>query len=196
MYEFDAPDTLETIRIISEAWLAAEHDPSHPSYQALAGYVSERFAELWGDGGVDSYSFHLVQGTPYASSDDMFQDISDNRHLKVFAGGSPFAEGHPFSKIAPGIGHPWTVSHAFRAVHDLDGHFGAIGREHYPFETVIGEYRAFKRESMHCPTDGLAALLSESIGQLAVHQTTGDYVKEQQAVIMSLPADLLVELIT
>lgn len=112
-------------------WYAeAQSNPNDPavraSYDALANDTKKQFDFLQKQG-VKIVVDPEVRGPagPYATVDDMFRDIKDNKTLKV--GPTTEDQAHPMPQMNEVAAHdangvPMTVNDMFRAVHDYFGH--------------------------------------------------------------------------
>ena len=131
--EYEAMKDAPTDRKVQEAYEVLAHE-TEMQYNAVIdkGYK----LELW-DG----------KGEPYANSAELLKDISDNKHMYVFATEGGFGE-EPITDLQRDQnamlrktgykdvkGKPLLVNDLFRFVHDFFGHselgnsFGAIGEE-------------------------------------------------------------------
>ena len=137
-------------RRIGDAFEEMEHRPQDPevidSYNQLAHESLMQYQKLL-DSGVE-FEYWRGRGEPYRSSQEMVDDVVNNRRLKVLATEGNFgqdaitpeqlAENPLLAKtkyIDPETGRPLLVNDVFRAVHDYFGHasegtgFGSIGEE-------------------------------------------------------------------
>lgn len=95
------------------------------------------------------------EGQPYADSEEMCNDLRENRHLYFFTGGEP----HPL------LNYRWsttgyTGNEMLRAIHDVFGH----AAEGYGFG-ARGEENAWIHHSMMFTPDAQKALTTETRGQ-------------------------------
>jgi hypothetical protein len=111
---------------ISDAYDAMVSNPDDPkvksAYAALGREVDAQFKTL-------PVKVEFTSTDPYKSSQEMFDDVDNNNHLKVFTGGDP----NPLLGTKDAIGI--SLNDKFRAVHDYYGHsmvrhqFGPSGEE-------------------------------------------------------------------
>lgn len=103
----------------------------------------------------------FVESDPYKTSLEMFNDINENKRLKVFTGG----EYHPNLK---------GINKIFRAVHDVFGHY-----INYNNFAPSGEYRAYKHHQQMFSPLASVALFTESIGQVCYYSVNKKYAKQK-----------------
>jgi len=166
--EFD----IERARKIAQAYEDMLHDPTHPevkrSYDALVDETMAQYRALKDAG----YEFKFNADDPYALSPSMgYADVVNNGRLTVFPTetGGFGSSVHDQSGIQPlliGVGRVGdlpnaTANDAFRAVHDMYGHFGPGN----PFFRGPGEERAwYAHQKMYSP-EALPAMTNETRGQ-------------------------------
>lgn len=143
------------------------------SYSAFIAETWQQYTALL----RNDWVFPLSTVEPYATSRDMFKDMSENR-LFVYTGGQNFALDNPMARYAGGL----RANEAFRAVHDVNGH----GTTRAPFETLEGELEAYLTHKAWYSDVALPALFSETIGQLAYHHVHGVFVPIQAAKIVEV----------
>jgi len=167
-----------TIDQISDALLAAKHEPNHPSYTAFVAETIEQFKALRADG----FTFTTYDDTDgaYAGSQEMFNDLAANKHLSVYNAGSPMAENHPLAAMVLEFGI--TVNVMFRAVHDINGHLATMS----PFETFEGELAAYRNHSIRYSGLAQSALYGETIAQLCHYYSRGSFVPVQTCAILPI----------
>lgn len=152
---------------LADAYERKAHAPDNfyvrGAYAALKEEVSAQlsYAYLMGFrfNGTDQ------EGYPYNGSDDVFRALDADRSLYVFTGGDLPAD-HPLSEPFPWadrmFGLP-TFNDAFRAVHDLFGHY--LGGRHS--FGAIGELRAWRVHYRMMTIEARAALTAETLAQNA-----------------------------
>jgi hypothetical protein len=166
--EFD----IERARKIAQAYEDMLHDPTNPavkrSYDALVDETMAQYRALKDAG----YEFKFNADDPYALSPSMgYADVVNNGRLTVFPTetGGFGSSVHDQSALQPlliGVGRVGdlpnaTANDAFRAVHDMYGHFGPGN----PFFRGPGEERAwFAHQKMYSP-EALPAMTNETRGQ-------------------------------
>lgn len=138
------------------------------SYDALWRVIEDQYEFLKSKGYrmevVDSPDIQSVYNTP----EEMFDDITNNKRLKINATNAEQANLPAGQKpVVEGQAHPiWTnhQNNVFRFVHDLLGH-GATRRG---FD-LPGEETAFRAHAMTMPKEAMPALVSETRGQTATY---------------------------
>lgn len=139
----------EVSKKIADEYEAMEHNPNDPevkeAYESMATETLEQYDALNAAG----YKVEIYEGDgePYANSQEMLKDLSENKHLYVFSTETGFGqEGITAEQRAENPllaeteytdinGKPLLVNDVFRFVHDAIGHgergngFGAIGEE-------------------------------------------------------------------
>ena len=105
---------------------------------------------------------------PYASPAEMFADVEENRHISVLSTES--TGGHPyFSNLE---------NDAFRAVHDVFGHFAAQrGFDRH------GEEAAYRRHALMFTPLARLAMATETRGQNAALQVRGEFAPEKLIIL-------------
>jgi len=174
----DTKQFVDQLPAIAAEYNAAPHTPEHASYRAFVADTVRQFDTLVrGD-----WRFELSD-LEYPNSADMFADM-DRHRLVVFPGGS-LADGNPLGgRLYKRTSRycRWTVNEMFRAVHDVLGH----GPGRHPFETLEGEIHAYLNHKVLYSRDAWPALFGETVGQLAVHHVTGQFVAEQECKIIGV----------
>lgn len=143
--------------------IAAIYDsyPTHPHDQstALAYYtlkqeIRRQFVFASRQWGIQFLPYPH-SGQPYANSQEMCEDVANNKRLFVFEGG----DEHPSMDVyCPSTGLSYNVM--FRAIHDLFGH----AAEGYQFGPR-GEHNAWIHHSMMFSHQAQKALTTETRGQ-------------------------------
>jgi hypothetical protein len=165
-------------------------DPeTHQAYSALGREIQAQWDHAPRGMGIH-FEPWTQEGQPYNNSQEMMQDVGQNRHLYFFTGGEP----HPFLG-APGP-DGLSLNDKFRAVHDLFGH----AAEGYQFGPR-GEENAWLKHSQMFSPQAQRAMTSETRGQNSwvnfgrhnYHPQTGEYLNvpaperpyaEQKAVLL------------
>ena len=165
--ELGLPDTQETsvkkidpklAQEIKDAYDALPVDDSKnpevkAAYEKAANEIDKQFNYLTKDLGID---VEFIKDDPYKNSEEMFEDIINNKRLKVYQGGEP----HPFlgesSKDASGF----TANEKLRAVHDYFGHF--VNRNQFG---KVGEEAAWVDHSKMFSPEAQRAISTETRGQ-------------------------------
>jgi len=134
---------------IADAYEAMEDNPNAPevkeAYEAMAKETMDQYQYM-----IDSgYTLEMYQGEgdPYANSQEMIADLTDNKHLFIFSTEQGFGtEGISDKQRSENVmlgdagvkdknGNPMLINDVFRGVHDFFGHsergnsFGAKGEE-------------------------------------------------------------------
>jgi hypothetical protein len=134
-----------------------EDDSANPevqsAYNDAVKEINEQYDYLTKELGI---KVEFVEEDPYPDSASMFEDIVNNKKMRVYKGGEP----HPFlgesSRDANGV----TANEKLRAVHDYFGHF--VNRNEFG---KIGEERAWVDHSKMFSPNAQRALTTETRGQ-------------------------------
>jgi hypothetical protein len=132
---------------ISDAFIAMQHEPNNPqvkkAYEALAKETLEQYKAFLEAG----YRVEINNEEPYANSQEMIDDLRNNKRIKIFSTESGFGDNpitpkqrkeNPLLKesgFKDVNGQPLLINDAFRAIHDFFGHaelgnsFGFKGEE-------------------------------------------------------------------
>ena len=149
-YEKAAPVTSvneERAKRIAQAFDEMVADPNNPevkaAYEAMAKETLDQFQAILDQG----YTVEINNTEPYANSQEMIDDLRDNRRMKIFSTEFGFGDEaitpqqrkeNPLlrdSGFKDANGQTLLVNDVFRFVHDFFGHaklgngFGAIGEE-------------------------------------------------------------------
>lgn len=141
----------DNARRIADAYAQMKSDPSDTkvkaAYSALGKEVDSQFKTL-------PVKIEFTKDDPYKSSKEMFDDVEQNKRLKVFTGGAE----HPLlgQKDKDGI----SLNDKFRAVHDYYGH-AMFGHQFGP----NGEESAWVEHSKMFTPLAQKALTTETRGQ-------------------------------
>lgn len=166
--EFDE----ENAKRIAEAFEAMKHDPADPatrrSYDAMIQETLDQYKSLK-DAGIDIEFIPDGMGDPYARSPALgYKDLIENGHLWVFPTDQGFGTlnavaDNPLLQRVGKVGNldNATANDAFRAVHDLYGHFGPGN----PFFRHKGEERAWINHSQMYSPEARGAMTTETRGQ-------------------------------
>lgn len=134
---------------IADAYEQMQHNPNDPevikSYQEFAKEVNQQYNSL-------PVKVEFTPQNPYKTSQEMFQDIDQNKRLKIYKSGTPE------SGINPMIGNDLT--NKFRAVHDYYGHY--VNRNSF---NAQGEYQAWVDHSKMFSPLAQKAMTTETLGQ-------------------------------
>jgi len=146
---FEGTRTLDKARAkrISDAFDAMKHSPNDPevaaAYEALAKETIDQYNAFLDAG----YTVEINNEEPYANSQEMIDDLRNNKRIKIFSTESGFGETpitakqrkeNPLlatTKFKDVNGEPMLINDLFRAVHDFYGHaelgnsFGPLGEE-------------------------------------------------------------------
>ena len=132
---------------ISDAFIAMKHDPQNPevraAYDALVKETIDQYRAFIDAG----YQIEINNEEPYANSQEMIDDLRNNKRIKIFStesgyGDNPITEEqraeNPLlsrTEFVDVNGVPLLANDVFRAIHDFFGHaelgnsFGAKGEE-------------------------------------------------------------------
>lgn len=123
------------------------------AYNKAVEEIDKQFQYLTKDLGI---KVEFIKDDPYKNSEEMFEDVINNKRLKVYQGGEP----HPFlgesSKDASGF----TANEKLRAVHDYFGHF--VNRNQFG---KVGEEAAWVDHSKMFSPEAQRAVSTETRGQ-------------------------------
>ncbi len=166
----------------------ANHEPQHASYSAFIAETLAQFDYLY----KRDWTFETVIHPPYANSASMFADCT-RKHLYIYTGGN-LKRDNPMGNLADfliteyGRVRNITVNEAFRAVHDVFGHYNGLmtglRKEPFhtsmlPFETFEGELEAYRNHARMYSAESIPALYSETIGQLCHYYAGYGFVSPQ-----------------
>lgn len=173
-YDHPAPRVMDD-RAAAYAYAALEHRPGHrrvlASYEALINETVAQYVHMTSGTGL-GVLFHSGR-LDYGCSADMFADLERGRlHTRLsYADGLP--ADHPMALLTPwgtvdadGIYRQLSFNDLFRAVHDVNGHYGAADAPHYSFGPN-GERSAWLRHRATYSPAALPALWCETRGQSA-----------------------------
>ncbi len=132
---------------LAQAFIDMKHNPNDPevkaSYEALAKETLDQYQAFLDAG----YTIEINNEEPYASSQDMIEDLRNNKRIKIFSTESGFGskkitkkqrQDNPLlakTDFKDVNGKPLLVNDVFRAIHDFFGHaelgnsFGPKGEE-------------------------------------------------------------------
>jgi hypothetical protein len=147
--DFKGTRELDKVRAkrISDAFAAMKHSPNDPkvreAYNALAKETLDQYKAFLDAG----YVVEINNEEPYANSQEMIDDLRNNKRIKIFSTESGFGDNpitdkqrreNPLlatSEFKDTNGNTLLVNDLFRAVHDFFGHaelgnsFGPLGEE-------------------------------------------------------------------
>ena len=164
----------ERARLIAAAYDMMPNDPQNPAvkaaYDAMIEETLGQYKALK-DSGISFEFLKEGQPDPYSKSPALgYQDLVENGRLIVFPTDFGFgtdsafdAAANPLLKRVGRIGdkEDAVANDAFRAVHDIFGHFGSGN----PFFRRQGEERAFLEHSRMYSPEAKGAMTSETRGQ-------------------------------
>jgi hypothetical protein len=167
------PFSEDRARYIAAAYDQMRHDPSNPAvrraYDAMISETMDQYNALR-NSGIDFRFIPEGMADPYAASPALgYQDLVENGRLWVFPTDQGFGTlgadvaDNPLLRRVGRVGdlQDATANDAFRAVHDVFGHFGPGN----PFFRRQGEERAFlEHQRMYTP-EARGAMTSETRGQ-------------------------------
>jgi hypothetical protein len=156
---------------ISDAFDAMKHSPNDPqvraAYNALAKETIAQYQAFLDAG----YVVEINNQEPYANSQEMIDDLRNNKRIKIFSTESGFGDTpitakqrkeNPLlakTKFTDVNGQPMLVNDLFRAVHDFFGHaelgnsFGPLGEEN-AWNVHARMYSPLARRAMTTETRG------------------------------------------
>jgi GNAT superfamily N-acetyltransferase len=157
---------------ISDAFDAMKHDPNNPevraAYEALAKETLEQYKEFAAAG----YKVEINNNEPYANSQEMIDDLRNNKRMKIFSTESGFGETKITDKqrkenpllrdsgIKDVNGKPLLINDVFRAIHDFYGH-AELGNSFGP----KGEENAWNIHARMYSPEARKAVTTETRGQ-------------------------------
>jgi hypothetical protein len=165
--ELGLPDTEKTSvkkvdpelsKRIKDAYDALPVDDSNnpevkAAYEKAAKEIDKQFEYLTKDLGI---KVEFIKDDPYKNSDEMFEDVINNKRLKVYQGGEP----HPFLGESTIDANGFTANEKLRAIHDYFGHF--VNRNQFG---KIGEEAAWVDHSKMFSPEAQRAITTETRGQ-------------------------------
>lgn len=157
---------------ISDAFDAMKHDPNNPevkaAYEALAKETLEQYKEFAAAG----YKVEINNNEPYANSQEMIDDLRNNKRMKIFSTESGFGDTKITDKqrkenpllrdsgIKDVNGKPLLINDVFRAIHDFYGH-AELGNSFGP----KGEENAWNVHARMFSPEARKAMTTETRGQ-------------------------------
>ncbi len=123
------------------------------AYNKAIQEIDKQFEYLTKDLGI---KVEFIKDDPYPNSDAMFEDVVNNKRLKIFQGGEP----HPFLGESSKDQNGFTANEKLRAVHDYFGHF--VNRNQFG---KVGEEAAWVDHSKMFSPEAQRAVSTETRGQ-------------------------------
>lgn len=140
-------------------------DNALPSFRAMAVETLQQLDALQAAG----FTVEVSETDPYASAADMFADVRENRRIKVL--GTRITGSHPFFSD--------DVNNAFRAVHDVYGHYQARrGFDRH------GEEAAYRQHARMFSSLARRALTTETRGQNSAMIVAGGAFAPQKVALL------------
>lgn len=161
----------EFAKRIANAYEAMQNNPNDPevraAYKALARETMEQYKEFDKAG----FIIEINNKEPYNNSQEMIDDLRENRRIKIFSTESGFGDTpitdkqrkeNPLLRDSgkkDANGNPLLINDIFRAIHDFYGHaelgngFGAIGEEN-AWNVHARMYSPLARRAMTTETRG------------------------------------------
>ena len=149
-----------------------KHDPNNPevraAYEALAKETLEQYKEFAAAG----YKVEINNNEPYANSQEMIDDLRNNKRMKIFSTESGFGDTKITDKqrkenpllrdsgIKDVNGKPLLINDVFRAIHDFYGH-AELGNSFGP----KGEENAWNIHARMYSPEARKAMTTETRGQ-------------------------------
>lgn len=162
----------ERAKRIADAFIKMKHDPTNPAvrkaYKAMAKETLDQYRAMLDAG----YNTEINNEEPYANSQDMIDDLRNNKRMKIFSTESgfgdepitdkqrrenPLLEDSGFKDVN---GQKMLVNDVFRAVHDFFGH-SELGNSFGP----KGEENAWNVHSRMYSPEARKAMTTETRGQ-------------------------------
>ena len=167
------------LKRLSDAFIAMESNPNDPTvkaaYAAMAKETIEQYQELLNEG----YTFEFKDTEPYANSQEMIDDLRNNKRLSILSteaefGNEPITDQqrqeNPLlqdSGFKDVNGKPLLINDVFRATHDFYGHaelgnsFGPKGEEN-AWQVHARMYSPLARRAMTMETRAQNAFVNFS----------------------------------
>ena len=167
------------LKRLSDAFIAMENNPNDPTvkaaYAAMAKETIDQYQELINEG----YTFEFKDTEPYANSQEMIDDLRNNKHLSILSteaefGNEPITDQqrqeNPLlqdSGFKDVNGKPLLINDVFRATHDFYGHaelgnsFGPKGEEN-AWQVHARMYSPLARRAMTMETRAQNAFVNFS----------------------------------
>ena len=123
------------------------------AYNKAVEEIDKQFQYLTKDLGI---KVEFIKDDPYKNSDEMFEDVINNKRLKVYQGGEP----HPFLGESSKDTNGFTANEKLRAIHDYFGHF--VNRNQFG---KVGEEAAWVDHSKMFSPEAQRAVSTETRGQ-------------------------------
>ena len=132
---------------ISDAYDKMEDNPNDPEVKAAYDKLVEETIEQYKSFIEEGYFVEINNDEPYSSSQEMIDDLRNNKRMKIFSTESGFGangitdeqrKNNPLlapTEYTDSNGQPLLVNDIFRAIHDFFGHaelgnsFGPLGEE-------------------------------------------------------------------
>ena len=165
---------------IAQQYNELPHTPGNPSYRAFCNEVVSQYKAMR----HIPVHVELVPGTSTGNYGDMVDRLYSESTLSVAMDGSPFDINHPLRAYAS---NRMQINWMFRAIHDYFGHYLPDNT----FETTEGEIAAYYEHRKMFSKEAQLALFSETIAQLAYHESTGIFVPVQKCVMYPNYQELL-----
>lgn len=147
---------------VATVYLSHVHEPYsvtvREAYDTLKRELLEQYRMI-----ARGLTIEHTDTDPYPDSQTMFEDISNNRRLRVYTKADLWYR-HPLSTFVSPTGEPRTYNDIFRAVHD--------GLAHYPGRHgfgPIGEYRAYLAHCTYLSPLARWAIFTETVAQFACY---------------------------
>lgn len=166
----------------ARAYSSMQHNVSDPRVaESYRAFIAETLAQ-WRDV-LDEIDVDFIEGEPYCfegkpSSAEMFRDL-DRGHLltrlTIQSGDFDATPADHFMREPHGL---LVMNDVFRAVHDVNGHYGGEGAKHYSFGPN-GERNAWIRHRRMYSETAHLALWCETRGQAASYAVTGEFAPQK-----------------
>lgn len=172
---------------IADAFDKMKHDPNNPevkaAYEAMAKETLDQYKNFLDAG----YKVEINNNEPYANSQEMIDDLRNNKRMKIFSTESGFGDNpiteqqrkeNPLlrdSGYKDANGQPMLINDVFRAIHDFYGH-AELGNSFGP----KGEENAWNVHARMFSPLARAAMTTETRGQNSYVNFSGinDNIKE------------------
>lgn len=163
---------------IGQAFDDMKHTPTDEATKKSYAALIDDTKKQW-DYATKEMGINIVptDEDPYSSHEAMMKDLKDNKRLKVYRGGTPLEEGHPFEEIDPKTNENYNTM--FRAVHDIFGH--AAQRHDF---SEAGEESAWNTHRQVMSPEAIPAMTTETRGQTSSFFKNGERFPDQKSGIL------------
>ena len=157
---------------ISDAFDAMKHDPNNPEVKAAYEALAKETLDQYNEFAKAEYKVEINNNEPYNNSQEMIDDLRNNKRMKIFSTESGFGDSKITDKqraenpllrdsgIKDINGKPLLINDVFRAIHDFYGH-AELGNSFGP----KGEENAWNVHARMFSPEARKAMTTETRGQ-------------------------------